>query len=203
MRRTHDLPILLLPLAMSCLAEPATTLEPPRREPFEEHEVLPEGHSPLEDQMLSRGVRRLSVEQLERSIEAIGQLPEGSVQIPDSLAKTLGQPDFRRVTEENLEPSALFMKFMIDLGAIVCGRLAEADVNRPEQDRALFRFSNVDENLRYVLLRFTGIEGAEADPYVPKLKSVFDRARTGAKGERGGMEAVCIALFTSPEFLLY
>ncbi|MBI4816361.1 MAG: hypothetical protein HY791_08885 [Deltaproteobacteria bacterium] len=194
-------------LALGCVADSAdqVTRAEPKVVPVAETSLpdLPAGHPTVGLDVRSRGSRRMSVEQIERSLEAIAQLPEGTVKLPDSLALTLGRPDYRRVTEESLEPSALFMKFMVDLGAIVCTNLSDADLNRPESERALFRYSDLDENLRYLLLRFTGIEGLAADEYVPRLRDVHERGRRGARGERGGMEAVCLALFTSPEFLVY
>ena len=113
--------------------------------------------------VLSRGPRRMSVDQIERSIEKIGGLPEGTVELDQSLALALGRPDYLRVTDESLEPSPLFMKFMMDLAGFACTGLSDFDPMRPVEDRVLSRYSDEDQNLRYILLRFTGIEGTAAD----------------------------------------
>ena len=64
------------------------------------------------------------------------------------------------------------------------------------------RFTTVDENLRFLLLRFTGIEGSDADPYVARLQTVY-QAGSQSSAPLSGYQAVCVSLFTSPEFLLY
>ncbi|MFO0723281.1 MAG: hypothetical protein U1E65_05840 [Myxococcota bacterium] len=193
--------------ASACTASPGTISNPPPL-PAEVAKTtlppLPEGHPDVSDlAVLSRGTRRLSVDQLERSLDAIGQLPPGTVKLPESLALTLGRPDYLQVTDETLDPSPLFMKFMMDLGGIFCGNVIDSDPQRPEDQRVLTRFSDKTQNLRYLVLRFTGIEGAAADSYVQRLGTVFDQARLGVKGDAAGWQGVCVALFTSPEFLLY
>ena len=65
------------------------------------------------------------------------------------------------------------------------------------------RSTGVDENIRFMLLRFTGIDGQDAPPYLTRLRAAYDRGATSTARPRAGYEAVCIALFTSPEFLLY
>jgi hypothetical protein len=149
----------------------------------------------------SRGPRRLSVDQIERSMDAISGLPAGSVKLPADLAVTLGKPDYKRVTEEQLQPTPLFMKFMLDLGAIVCNSLAQYEPVRTD-GKFFTRFATVDENLSYLLLRFTGIEGADAAPYLTRLHAAYDTGATGT-APLAGYQAVCVSLFTSPEFLLY
>jgi hypothetical protein len=148
--------------------------------------------------------RRMSVAQLERSLEVVAGFPEGSVQLPANLAFTLGQPDFRSVTEPSREPSPLFMKFMVDLAGFVCGQILEADRARPASQRVLSRHEDLDENLRSVWFRFTGISGADADADVARLREAYQSA-TASTGdnEDAGRVAVCMAAATSPEFLLY
>ncbi len=165
--------------------------------------ALPPGHPEPSLGVRSRGPRRMSVEQIERSLDQIGLLPEGTVKIPDDLAVTLGRPDYQKVTEESLEPSPLFMKFMMDLGAIICTNLGTVELERPQDQRVYLRSDDPEENLRRMVLVFTGIEGADADPYVARLWRVYSTAVESARGQLGGYEAVCLALFTSPEFLLY
>ena len=153
--------------------------------------------------VLSRGPRRMSVEQLERSVEVIIGIQEGLFNLDRTLALTLGEADYLTITEETLEPTPLYMKFMMDLGAYVCQQTLLFDPQRPVEERTLTRFTDKEENIRYILLRFSGIEGSAADPYVERLLRVYDAGRSGPNGDASGWEAVCISVFTSPEFLLY
>lgn len=165
---------------------------------------MPDGHPSLGSLAVqSRGPRRLSVDQLEKALDAIGNVPAGTVVLPADMAFTLGRPDYKRVTAEQLDPSPLFMKFMVDLGAVYCGNLAMAESTRPQDQKVFTRYATVDENVKYMLLRFTGIDGDDATPYLPRLKSAFDGGAQSASVVLGGYQAVCMALFTSPEFLLY
>lgn len=165
---------------------------------------VPEGHTDVSAlRVVSRGPRRLSVDQLERSLDQLGQLPEGTVKFPESLAVTLGRPDYVRLNAESLEASPLFMKFMLDLGAIVCGQLITSDPQRPVDERALTRYEDVDRNIDDLLLRLTGIDGEAAAPYRARLAEVYREASGSPRGAAAGWEAVCIAVLTSPEFLLY
>lgn len=164
---------------------------------------MPTGHPALPAlKVSSRGPRRMSVDQLEKSLDAIGNVPPGTVKLPPDLAFTLGRPDFRRVTEESLDPSPLFMKFMVDLSVFFCDAMADAEATRPAADRLFTRYPTSEENLKHLLLRFTAIEGAEADPYLARLKKAYD-AGTQSTKTYGGYRAACMALFNSPEFLLY
>ncbi len=151
----------------------------------------------------SRHARRLSVKQLERTWEQVGEFPAGSVVIPQNLALTLGQPDYLRVTEPSFEPSPLFMKFMVDLGAILCTNIAQADAQRGPGQKVLTLFTDQDENLRHLILRFWGVGGKDADPYIPRLKQVFEESSKAPLTSVQGWQAVCLALSTAPEFLLY
>lgn len=179
---------------------PAVTVSPTTEPP------LPLGHPSLEGlRIASRGPRRLSVDELERSWEAIAGIPEGEVELPENLAQSLGEPDWRTVTTESLEPSPLFMKFMVDLGAFMCRTLIESDPLRPENERVLLRYpADVDRNLRQLILRFWAIDASAPNhPDVERLRAVFEAGRAGRAGDESGWMAVCLALATAPELLLH
>ena len=166
---------------------------------------MPVDHADIESlKVLSRGPRRMSVEQIERSVEVIiGGIPDGEFDLDRTLALTLGEPDYLTITEESLEPTPLYMKFMMDLGAYVCQAIRDYDPQRPVEDRVLTRYTDTEQNIRHIMLRFTGIEGPDAGPYVERLTRVYEAGRSGPLGDASGWEAVCLAVFTSPEFLLY
>lgn len=151
----------------------------------------------------TKSARRMSVEQIERSLDVVGGFPPGSVQIPESLALTLGEPDHRSITERSFEPSPLFMKFMVDLGGFVCTEILRADVDRPLEERVLLLEGEQDERLRSIWFRFTGITGSAADPYIERLARVEEDASAASSEPGAGAMAVCLAAITSPEFLLY
>lgn len=156
-------------------------------------------------QVASRGPRRMSVEELARSWEAVADLAPGSVVIPDNLARSLGQPDWLTTTVPSLEPSPLFMKFMVDLSGILCSNIIQGDRLKTEDQRVVLKYPNeVDRNLRQLILRFWAIDArAEDHPDVARLRTVFEAGQAGAAGNRSGWLAVCMALTTAPEFLLY
>ena len=128
----------------------------------------------------------------------------------------LGRPDYISVTEEATAPSSLYVKFMRDMSRNVCSQIASSDDLRSDFSKTtLWRFAPVDgsaseeqinENLRYLTLRFLGMRLAADDPYIIKLRAVFDAARVapegwgGAKGDSEGWRTVCIGLLESPAF---
>ncbi len=182
---------------------PPKTEPPPLKVLANPSPSMPDGHPALKDLAIgSRGPRRMSVDQLERSLDQIADLPAGTVKLPADLAVTLGRPDYKRVTDEQLQPTPLFMKFMLDLSAFYCPSLAQAEPTRPADQKFYTRFQTVDENIRYLILRFTGIEGADADPYLTRLKAAYEMG-SQSPTPLSGYQAVCASLFTSPEFLLY
>ena len=164
---------------------------------------MPDGHPATSDLAISsRGPRRMSVDQLERSLDQMADLQPGTVKLPADLAVTLGRPDYRRLTEEQLQPSPLFMKFMLDLSSFYCNSLADVEPTRPATEKFYTRFNTVEENIRFLVLRFTGIEGTDADPYVARLTAAYTEGSQSTLS-LAGYRTVCAALFTSPEFLLY
>lgn len=185
---------------------------------------LPPEHPPVELPVASRKPRRMSVDQMLASVYAAAS-DDGSItwsQDKDSIKKTLGKPDYIAVTEEDLEPTTLYMKFVDDLAREVCNKM----VAKPVTDQVLMKeatkldtLSNnpaaVKANLRRLHLRFFGRVVAESDEAsLAPLLGVFDQVvkqlQTDSVGPLGGStpategwRAVCQAAFTSPEFHLY
>lgn len=159
------------------------------------------GHPPIEGLELdAKGPRRLSVTQLERSLDVVAELPVGSIQLPENLALTLGEPDYQTTTQRSSDPTPLFMKFSIDFAAFVCRAIIDGDRQRPEGQRILARFDSAEENARFVWYRFTGIEGPAADESVARLVDAMNAA--GSVPTDRAL-ALCISAATSPEFLTY
>ena len=189
-----------LPEPIPGLPAPTVTLSPTAGTP-----LAPTHGMTAELSVAAKGPRRLSVEELERSWEAVAELPAGSVQLPESLARSMGEPDWMAVTEPSYEASPLFMKLMMDIGASLCGQALQADAARPPISRVILPPGpDVDLQIRELILRFWGIDASASDhPDVVRLRAVYDATKDGMYGEASGWWAVCIALSTSPEFLLF
>jgi hypothetical protein len=183
----------------------------------------------------SAAIRRLSLAQLRASLpvlfgtEADGSTPitwrlPGGGQGLNQMAGSLGEPDYIEVTEENLEPSPMYAKFMDDMARDVCGRALAADLARPAGNtRVIVRRADfgdtvaegaaaIDDNLRYLLLRLHAVKVAEDDASaIAAWRALFSEA-TAEASEAGrdaeaatveGWRAVCVGLVNAPEFHLY
>ncbi|MGK0361234.1 MAG: hypothetical protein ACI9U2_003552 [Bradymonadia bacterium] len=172
--------------------------------------------------IFARSAGRMTIAQLARSIPVVTEgirwtedLGNGPADMLQVLAPTLGAPDYLRITEENLEPTLIIAKFVQDAAFRICGRWAERDRGLDVADRSLVQhadWESLDEaevkaNLRALHLRFYA-QAIAADDDVPiaDLFSLFtDASSTARAGEaaRDGWTAICIAMMTDPEFILY
>jgi hypothetical protein len=183
-------------------------------------------HPPVDPMAAPRTSGRLTVRQLADSMPvALGGSTWmiGNAKGFDARRATLGDPDYLAVVDESGEPSALFLKFMGDAARDGCARALKLDVVRPANQRSVIRFSGlsdtaesnraaVDENLRYLKLRFHGarLEPGD-DAALSGLRALFSTAVQGlAAGHpptsehvAEGWKAVCVALLTAPEYHLY
>ena len=148
---------------------------------------LPIDHPDLSRKQSSRDPRRISHLQLRRSVEtALGtKWTEDGVDLLYALAPTLGDPDYEEITEENLDPSPLYVKFMEDLANAVCAEAPEA-VLSPK--------ATAEENVAALKLR---LHGEWIPPGDASLAPLVELERDA------GMRAVCVALLAAPEFYLY
>src|SRR6185503_13249832 len=174
----------------------------------------------------SRGVRRMRIDTLQAAMSKVAG-PDlygnpirwtyaGKDGFSDSaFGKALGRPDFQTSTEENNVSSALYLKFVGDAARDICTQMAKNDLKR--SDRALFPRAPVDgtvteaqiqDNLRYLVLRFLGLNVAPDDPMIPALREVYDAGVTSVVMPNGGelppaaegWRGVCVTLFESPLF---
>jgi hypothetical protein len=164
----------------------------------------------------------MSIEQIARSIPIVTNgiawtedFGGGPVDMLAVLAPTLGAPDYLLVTEENLEPSLIIAKFMQDASHRICTRWVERDKSLPSAERTLIAHpvwgslveSDVKTSLRALKLRFLSNYSAPGnDTGIADLYGLFVAASAAApKAYRAddGWLAVCLALMTDPEFVLY
>jgi hypothetical protein len=176
--------------------------------------ALPVDHPALDAPLTSAGARRLSIEQLRRTLPVVlgndlqGQpitWKIGSKQGLDEHADTLGEADYVDSTEDNLEPSPLYLKLVDDAARDVCTRALAADAARTDPTtRSVLRHpDDVDRNFRYLRLRFHGVRVDETDAAaIAPLRKLFEQA-TAAADTNQGWHVVCVALLTAPEFHLY
>lgn len=177
---------------------------------------------PEPEARLDRAAGRMSIEQLARSIPVITDglrwtedFGAGEVDMLEVLSGTLGAPDYLRITEENLEPTLIIAKFLQDASQRICLRWVDRDRALPAADRSLVTHEDwastdeapVRENLRRLQLRFYARHIADpADPGLDPLYRLFLDASSTAPADRAardGWLAVCIAMMTDPEFVLY
>ena len=169
-----------------------------------------------------RAAKRMTIAQLAASIpvvtggirweEDFGQGPQDML---GALSATLGVPDYVRVTEENLEPSIIIAKFMSDAAQRVCTAWIARDRQQPPADRTLVRHADwsslaeadVKATLRSLQLRFfSRYVPADDDGPIADLYELFGAASSGAPtGQEAydGWLAVCLAMMTDPEFVIY
>lgn len=193
----------------------------------------PVDHPPIQVQGTSASPRRLSTDQLRASLPiAFGKDATGApitwknganpALSNPGIARSLGEPDYINTTDEALEPSVLYAKFMDDAARNICGQGLDADATRTDPaQRALLRHvdladtvesnaAGVDANLRYLKLRFHAVKVADGDAAtvapLRELLSTVSKASTETDPKakaREGWNAVCVALVTAPEFNLY
>lgn len=191
-------------------------------------DVLPVDHPVLDPPIVSAAARRISIEHLRRSLPVVlgndknGEpitWKVGSQKGLDVNGDTLGEADYLNTTEDNMEPAPLYLKFMDDVARDVCTKALDADAERTDAaSRVILRHveptdsvqskpAAIDQNLRYLKLRFHGDVKAEIAP----LRTLFDQAVTqAAAGDtptashvKTGWHVVCVALVTAPEFHIY
>jgi hypothetical protein len=194
-------------------------------------DVNPTDHPPLDPPITSAGNRRLSVEQLRRSFPIVFGKDADGVPITwmigskkgfDDNSDTLGEADYINTTEDNLEPSPLYVKFIDDAARDACNRRLTADLaaSAPAASVLYAKMASttdtsataVDANLRHLALRFWGVKlTADDTTTMAPMHQLFDKAvASAAAGEtpteadvKEGWRAVCVALVTAPEFHIY
>ena len=172
--------------------------------------------------------RRMNVDQLSDAMRrvsgGIGWTNARGDDLFESLAATLGRPDYIQRTVEELEPTVLFQKFLDDAARDVCTRMlaadmaslqaeAAADPENPPTARILLRHVDaddtiadapdaVDRNLRHLLAWFHGRDARDADS-LAYLKVLVESAAALTDDPTQSWLGVCGVLFTHPDFYTY
>jgi hypothetical protein len=170
--------------------------------------------------------RRVNVDQLEAAIlEVSGGINwtetrnRDEVNLFSELSATLGKPDYAQSTDEDLEPSILFQKFLDDASRTVCTRMLTADLaarDDPESahdpvllieagpdDRIDEAPDLIEANLRELLLRFHGRMVPSGHPLLANWTWLYRSTDFVTQDPTQGWLGVCVGLFTHPDFYLY
>lgn len=173
--------------------------------------------------VVGRTPRRVSVQQLggvihslTGGIDWLEDYGTGPIQMLELLAGSLGAPDYRLVTSENIEPNLMIAKFVADAAQQVCPDWVQAEFDRPAQERTLIRHADpastaeedVITSLQLLERRAFGVASAPGEPTerVQRLAELFAELAGSAAGNQSavrGWTAVCVAVFSDAEFVLY
>ena len=154
--------------------------------------------------------RRISVEHLRNSIPALFdgitwtvRVGRNDVNAFDSLSRTLGEPDYVAVFNENRDPSPLFAKYMDDMAGDVCAKAVERDVAGSAAKLVMVQ-SDVDANLRYLRLKLHGIWVPDSSMEgLGDLRQLYDDIYGGTNDAAQAWFGVCVAMLTAPELMAY
>lgn len=165
--------------------------------------------------------RRMDLDQLDATIRSVSggigwtETRSGrDVNLFVDLAQTLGKPDYLQITEEDLQPSAMFQKFLDDAARSVCDKLMVAESNRPSAERVFFvHASNTDTlkddsakviaNLQYLLLRFHGRKVGPAAGELNAWRWLLESAEHVTADQPDVWRTLCVGLITHPDFYTY
>ncbi len=168
--------------------------------------------------LMQMGTRRLNVMQLQASLPIV--LGGNTWQINSAngfvaRSSTLGVANYISVTQDAMEPSPLYLKFMADAARDGCNRALNADLAIPTDggtndagvaagQETLYRFADandtvasqpahIDANLRYLKLRFHGVKVAPTDDTpIAQYRALFVDAYNAAKGDGGVVDKVAV-----------
>jgi len=212
------------PTTGGAVVDPVTALAPPA-----DYETIPGERDAAGSVELApapnayaRVLRRMSVKQLRKAIaNATGGLVWRDDRGRDMLVvlePTLGVPTYTDTTNEDLDASLVFQKFLGDGVRTICDEAITADVQSAPDERVLLRFAapettwetaseaeraGIDENLRYMKLRITGHHVAPESEEMSRLRWLFRSVTHATSDPTRGWRAVCVGLMSSPEFYLY
>jgi hypothetical protein len=165
--------------------------------------------------------RRMDLDQLDSSIRRVTggigwteRRGNTEVNLFAELGSTLGKPDYIQITDENLEPSAMFQKFLDDAARAVCDRLMIEESRRTAEQRTFFIHAEpntsfaehpdaVEANLIELLLRFHGRELAPGAAELGPWKWLFESAEHVTDDQPMVWRTLCVGLFEHPDFYTY
>lgn len=206
------------PLEVSNLVGPGSGTYHPGGEPVALDRIGQAALSPdaPEPEPGVRNRRRMDLDQLALAIHTVtGQHwmsnADGSGQkMFEVLSLTLGKPDFLQSTQEDLNPTLLFSKFLDDAARDVCYRAVEQETQMAPADRRVLAKVNleqpltdraaVNDNLSHLLLTFHGVRAEPGDVRVTNWRWLLDNTEAPDAAPLTPWVNVCTALLTHPDF---
>ena len=155
---------------------------------------------------MTRVRKRLNVDQLGAALWAASDglkwAQEGDDDLLETLALTLGKPDYMEVTTENLDSNVLFMKFLEDAAGSVCRQMVERD---QLQGTDLLLNSDGDDttHLLNLISKFHSRALSRTHPDVKQWQWLYDSALAISQEPSAAWHTVCVALIRHPDFYSY
>jgi hypothetical protein len=166
----------------------------------------------------ARPRRRMDIDQLDQTLRSvtggIGWVDSSGRDLFVTNRETLGVPDWVSFTNEDLEASALFVKFLDDAARSACTTLIDRDADAAAADRVFFVHAEptamlpadqaaIDENLSYLLLRYHGRRVAVGSEEMLPWRGLYRDARAATDDPNIAWRTVCVALVDHPDFYTY
>ncbi len=166
---------------------------------------------------LHRTRRRMDIDQLEATIEKVSggmTWTQGNTNQFQALAQTLGKPDYVNLTGEDLEPSALFQKFLDDASRQVCDKMVAKEQGVSLDSKILMLHAGpqhtwaddpgkILNNLQHLLLRFHGRYVATDAPEMERWRWLYESAEFVSQDPTTAWRTVCVGLMVHPFFYTY
>jgi hypothetical protein len=163
--------------------------------------------------------RRMDIDQLDRAIRRVTrgvgwtEMRNGvEVNLFVDLAATLGKADFIQVTADNLETSAIFQKFLGDAARSVCERRLTGRSRHPRPGDARDPAGRSRGRRRRAPRRAAHQPCARSSTASPRRRTarpwpswrwLYQSELHVSRDPLRAWNAVCVALFTHPDFYTY
>lgn len=211
-------------LLFACGAPAPVEQRPPDALPGTPHPELPTGSvgatgtADIADPApAGRTPRRMNVDQLRAAMEQVSGgvvWEEDGVAMFEDLAPTLGRPDWITSTTEDLAPGLLFQKFLDDAATYTCEEILQREAASPDGHVLLVDATLADTwsgnpaavraNLSRAVLRWHGHVVPADDPALEPWTFLFESTLLVTEDDTwAGWRAVCVGLFTHPDFYSY
>ena len=165
-----------------------------------------------------RARQRMSIDQLSETLTHVtGGIGWTDIQggeegdLFEVFASSLGVPDYIEVTREDRSASALFHKFLDEAARYACSELVIRETSgEPVQSYLMVHASPedtvqtapqaIDDNLRYLLLRYHGRKAHADDPALNAWRWLFESVAHVSGSPAIGWRGVCVGLISHPDF---
>lgn len=167
---------------------------------------------------MRRARQRMTIDQLSATLSHVtGGIGWTEVQggqdvdLFDVFSSSLGVPDYIEITREDVTASALFHKFLDEAARQACSELVIRETSGgPVESHLMVHVSPedtlqsapgaIDDNLRYLLLRYHGRKVAPDAPSLNAWRWLFESVTHVTGDPAIGWRGVCVGLVSHPDF---